>query len=81
MTKFNDNIHLSEAEDRVKTLPTPSVIPGARSMVFRLNSSRGQTARPVSVTSHCADSSLAFFKEVGSSFRFTPALVRLHSHA
>ena len=47
----------------LKTPPAASIAPGARYTGTRLNGSRGQVTGPY----HCADSSLAFFKEVGSS--------------
>ena len=70
------------SEYRLKTPPAPSVAPGARSTVSRLNGFRGP-CRQLTLylgPSHFADSSLAFFKEVGSSSGVTPSLVYLHSH-
>ena len=68
----------------LKTLYVTSVSPVTDYAVSHLNGSRGPgsclTVGKVSGPSLCADSSLAFSKEVGSNSRVTPSLVRLHSH-
>ena len=66
----------------LKTPPAPSITPGVGTTVSRMNGSRGPGRQSAwyRAPTQCANSSLGFFKEVGSASGVTTLLVCLNIH-